>query len=207
VTSADDRLRHRVTALSSEVKPHRLAVNHRGAIRRVDPRGKHYLLRSVVWLSSLLVIPLGLLVGATAYVQLNISPSLPLGLYRLHPVARPLTRGTLVIVHVPGWSAHTRPFLKPVAAVAGEWVCRVGPALVSHGEDYGPVYEAWRGDPLPSAIAADTCATVPPGHVFLATAAPSSLDSRYYGPVAVGQIAATATPLGTWGTADAATYP
>src|SRR5215510_11160406 len=115
VTSADDRLRHRVTALSSEVKPHRLAGNHRGAIRRVDPRGKHYLLRSVVWLSSLLVIPLGLLVGATAYVQLNISPSLPLGLYRLHPVARPLTRGMLVIVHVPGWSARTVPFLKPVA--------------------------------------------------------------------------------------------
>jgi type IV secretory pathway protease TraF len=161
----------------------------------------------VVRLLGLVLVPLSLLAAGTSSIRLNISPSLPYGLYRMRSVASPLTRGTLVVVHVPGWSARTRPFLKPVAAVAGEWVCRVGPALVIHGEDYGPVYEAWRGDPLPSAIAADTCATVPPGHVFLATAAPSSLDSRYYGPVAVGQIAATATPLGTWGTADAATYP
>jgi type IV secretory pathway protease TraF len=154
-----------------------------------------------------LVIPLSLLTVSLAYVRLNISRSLPLGLYRLHPVACPLTRGTLVIVQVPGWSARTVPFLKPVAAVAGEWVCRVGPALVIHGEDYGPVYDAWRGEPLPSAIATDTCATVPPGHVFLATTAPSSLDSRYYGPIAMAQIAATATPLWTWGTADASPIP
>jgi type IV secretory pathway protease TraF len=158
-------------------------------------------------LMLLLMIPLSLLTVSFTSVRLNISRSLPLGLYRLHPVARPLTRGTPVIVHVPGWSARTVPFLKPVAAVAGEWVCRVGPMLVIDHRNYGPVHEAWRGDPLPSAIAADTCATVPPGHVFLATAAPPSLDSRYYGPVAVGQIAATATPLWTWGTADAATYP
>jgi type IV secretory pathway protease TraF len=155
----------------------------------------------------LLMIPLSLLVVSFSYVRLNISPSLPFGLYRLHPVARPLTRGLLVIVEVPGWSARTRPFLKPVAAVAGEWVCRVGQALVIDHRDYGPVYEAWRGNPLPSAIAADTCAAVPPGHVFLATTAPSSLDSRYYGPIAMEQISATATPLWTWGTADAAPIP
>jgi type IV secretory pathway protease TraF len=148
------------------------------------------------------MIPLSLMTVSLTYVRLNTSPSLPRGFYRLHPVARPLTRGLLVIVQVPGWSARTRPFLKPVAAVAGEWVCRVGDALVIHGEDYGPIYDAWRGNPLPSAIAVDTCVMVPPGYVFLATAAPSSLDSRYYGPVA--RIAAIATPLVTWGTADAA---
>jgi type IV secretory pathway protease TraF len=152
----------------------------------------------------LLMIPLSLLVVSFSYVRLNISPSLPFGLYRLHPVARPLTRGLLVIVQEPGWSASTRPFLKPVAAVAGEWVCRVRDTLVIHGENYGPIYDAWRGEPFPSAIAADTCVEVPPGHVFLATAAPSSLDSRYYGPAAVEPISAIATPLWTWGTADAA---
>lgn len=152
----------------------------------------------------LLLILLSLLTVSLAYIRLNTSPSLPRSLYRLHPIVRPLTRGILVIVHVPGWSASTQPFLKPVAAVAGELVCRVGQALVIDHRDYGPVYEAWRGDPLPSAIAADTCAIVPPGHVFLATAAPSSLDSRYYGPVAVEQISAIATRLLTWGTAYAA---
>jgi len=154
---------------------------------------------AVLWV----IIPLSLLAVSLTSVRLNISHSLPLGLYRVHPVARPLTRGLLVIVHVPGWSARTRPFLKPVAAVAGEWVCRVRDALVIHGEDYGPIYETWRGNPLPSAIAVDTCLVVPPGYVFLATDAPQSLDSRYYGPVAIRQISAIATPLLTWGTADA----
>ena len=97
---------------------------------------------------SHLVIPLSLLAVSLAAVRLNTSPSLPLGLYRLHPVARPLTRGTPVIVQVPGRSARTVPVLKPVAAVAGEWVCRAGQALVIHGEDSGPVDDAWCGEPL-----------------------------------------------------------
>jgi type IV secretory pathway protease TraF len=160
----------------------------------------------VVRLLWLLIVPLSLLAVGVSSVRLNISPSLPYGLYRMHAVASPLTRGMLVVVHIPGWSARVRPFLKPVAAVAGEWVCHVGQALVIDHRDYGPIYEAWRGDPLPSAIAADTCTMVPPGHVFLATAAPYSLDSRYYGPVAVARIAAIATPFWTWITAHAATH-
>src|SRR5215475_7384434 len=142
----------------------------------------------VVRLLWLLIVPLSLLAVGVSAVRLNVSSSLPYGLYRLHAVAPPLTRGRLVVVRVPGWSARTRPFLKPVAAVAGEWVCRVRDALVIHGEDYGPIYETWRGNPLPSAIAVDTCLVVPPGYVFLATDAPQSLDSRYYGPVAIRQI-------------------
>jgi type IV secretory pathway protease TraF len=155
----------------------------------------------------LLVIPLSVLTVSLAAVRLNTSPSLPYGFYRLHPVAHPLTRGTLVIVHVPGWGARTVPFLKPVAAVAGERVCRVGHMLVIRGQDYGPVYTAWRGTSLPSAVPADRCLVVPPGQLFLASAAPHSLDSRYYGPVAVAQVSAIATPWLTWGTAHAAAHP
>jgi type IV secretory pathway protease TraF len=152
-----------------------------------------------------LIVPLGVLAAAVAYVRLNLSPSLSYGLYRLHPVAHPLQPGMLVIVHVPGWSALAQPFLKPVAAVGGEWVCRTGHRLILHGEDYGPVYDAWRGKLLPSAVAEDRCAMVPPGHVFLASTAPQSLDSRYFGPIAISDVSALATPLLTWSTVDAAT--
>jgi type IV secretory pathway protease TraF len=154
-----------------------------------------------------LIIPLSLLTLSLAYVRLNISHSLPLGLYRLHPLERPLTHGVLVVVHVPGWSRTAVPFLKPVAAVAGEWVCRVGHTLIIRGQDYGPVHDTWRGVALPSAVAADTCVVVPPGHVFLATTVPHSLDSRYYGTVPMAQITATATPFLTWGRAHATTHP
>ena len=147
----------------------------------------------VVRLLRLVLVPLSLLAAGTSYVRLNISPSLPYGLYRMRSVASPLTRGMLVIVHVPGWSARTVPFLKPVAAVAGEWVCRVGPTLVIHGEDYGPVHARWRGQSLPWSVGSETCVMVPPGHVFLASRAPQSLDSRYFGPVAITQLSAVAT--------------
>jgi len=153
-----------------------------------------------------LIIPLSLLAVSLVYVRFNISNSLPLGFYRIYPLERPLTPGTLVVVNVPGWSARTMPFLKPVAAVGGEWVCRAGHQLIIHGEDYGPVFDSWRGEPLPSAVGEDRCALVPPGHVFLATMAPDSLDSRYFGPIALAQISATATPFLTWETADAATH-
>jgi type IV secretory pathway protease TraF len=148
-----------------------------------------------------------LLTFGCTWVRMNISPSLPYGLYRIHEVPTPLRRGMLVVVEVRGWSPSRMPFLKPVAAVAGEWVCRVGRALVIHGEDYGPVYDAWRGTSLPSAVPEDRCLVVPPGHVFLATPVPQSLDSRYYGPVAIDQITATATPLLTLGSAHASTHP
>jgi type IV secretory pathway protease TraF len=157
-------------------------------------------LAAVLWV----IIPLSLLAVSLTSVRFNISHSLPLGLYLLHSLARSMTPGTLVVVDVPQWSARTRPFLKQVAAVAGEWVCRVRDVLVIHGEDYDPVYDAWRGEPLPSAIAVDACVKVPPGHVFLATDAARTLNSQYYGPVAVAQIAAIATPVLTWGTVHAA---
>jgi type IV secretory pathway protease TraF len=109
----------------------------------------------------------------------------------------------LVVIQVPGWSAPHVPFLKPVAAVAGDRVCRADHRLLIAGADYGPVYDAWKGDRLPSSVDEGRCAVVPPGHVFLASPAPQSLDSRYFGPVAVDAITATATPLLVWRPADA----
>jgi type IV secretory pathway protease TraF len=160
----------------------------------------------MIRLLLLVLVPLGGLVLLFGYVRVNISPSLPYGLYRIHSmdaVTPPLTPGTLVVVSLPAW--RDMPLLKPVAAAAGDRVCRLGGRLVIEGMDYGSIFAEWNGQPLPTAIAPESCLVILPGEVFLATAAPQSLDSRYYGPVAVEQISAMATPLVTWGPVYAAT--
>ena len=157
-------------------------------------------------LGLLAVSFVGIILGGLAisfqWVRVNVSPSLPLGLYRIHSVQLPLTRGTLVIFLVPGWSDPTRPFLKLVAALEGERVCAVGQHLIIRDEDYGQVYDVLDGHSIPHL---EGCLVVPPGHVFLASKTDRSLDSRYYGPIAIGQISAIATPLLTWSPADATT--
>jgi type IV secretory pathway protease TraF len=64
---------------------------------------------------------------STRWVRLNLSPSLPYGVYRLMPVSVPLSRGTLVVLPVPesvqAWHPWWIPLLKPVAGVAGDVVC------------------------------------------------------------------------------------
>ena len=101
-------------------------------------------------------------VVSTRWVRLNVSPSVPYGLYRLAAVPTPLTPGTLVVLPVPdsmrAW--QTIPLLKPVAAVAGDTVCVEAERLQIAGVDFGPVYRAAQGHTLPTL---DGCATVPVG--------------------------------------------
>jgi type IV secretory pathway protease TraF len=87
----------------------------------------------VVRLLWLLINPLSRLAVRGSDVRLHSSPSLPSGRYRRPAVASPVMRGTVMIVHVPGWSARTRPFLKPGArrARADELLRAGGRALVA----------------------------------------------------------------------------
>jgi len=142
-----------------------------------------------------------LLVGSTHFVRLNLSPSVPLGLYTLHALPTPLTPGLLVVLPTPAlvrrwvsWPASA--LLKPVAAVAGEEVCVEDGTLVIRGWDYGPVYHEAGGTALPHLD--EGCQTVPEGMVFLASQASRSLDSRYFGPIRTKNITARAMPFFTW---------
>jgi len=136
-------------------------------------------------------------VVSTRWVRLNVSPSVPYGLYRLAAVPTPLTPGTLVVLPVPdsmrAW--QTIPLLKPVAAVAGDTVCVEAERLQIAGVDFGPVYRAAQGHTLPTL---DGCATVPVGAVFLASHAPRSLDGRYFGVTPLTTVTAQALPVLTW---------
>jgi conjugative transfer signal peptidase TraF len=153
-------------------------------------------IRSSVVLCGLLVVAM----VSTRWVRLNLSPSLPSGLYRLAAVHAPLTRGTLVVLPVPRslrpWHPAWVPLLKPVAGVAGDTVCHLDHTLYVNSVDFGPVYPEAHGKPLPQM--GTGCFVVPEAYIFLASPAPKSLDSRYCGLVAVASLTARAMPLLTW---------
>jgi conjugative transfer signal peptidase TraF len=138
-------------------------------------------------------------VVSTRWVRVNVSPSAPLGLYRLAAVAPPLARGTLVVLPVPPvvqrWHSAWLPLLKPIAALPGDLVCTSEAGLWIEGQAYGPVYPEAGGAPLPRLRG---CVRVPAGAVFLASPAPRSLDGRYFGLTPVADLTAWAIPLLTW---------
>ena len=138
-------------------------------------------------------------VVSTRWVRLNLSPSVPVGVYRLARLAPPLARGTLVVLPVPvavrPWRQGWAPLLKPVAAVAGDEVCVQEGALWVAGTSYGPVYAEADGKPLPHL---EGCQVVPEGAVLLASAVPKSLDGRYFGLTRIAEVTARAVLLWTW---------
>jgi type IV secretory pathway protease TraF len=138
-------------------------------------------------------------VVSTRWVRLNLSPSVPRGVYRLASISPPLARGTLVVLPVPAavrpWHSRWAPLLKPVAAVAGDEVCTWEAGLWVQGQWYGPVYQEAGGAPLPRLRG---CLRLEPGEVFLASQAPRSLDGRYFCPTPVAALTAQALPLLTW---------
>ena len=138
-------------------------------------------------------------VVSTRWVRLNLSPSVPVGVYRLARLTPPLARGTLVLLPLPvavrPWHRAGAPLLKPVAAVAGDEVCVQEGTLWVAGTSYGPVYAEADGKPLPHL---EGCQTVPEAQVLLASAAPRSLDGRYFGLTRMAELTARAVPLVTW---------
>jgi conjugative transfer signal peptidase TraF len=151
--------------------------------------------RSTLLLAGLLCLA----VGSTRGLRLNVSPSLPYGLYRLHAGPPTLTRGTLVLLPVPVSVQHVWPrwvpLLKPIAGVPGDAVELLDQELRINGVAFGPVLSHTHGQALPqirgSWIVAD-------GEVFVASAVPRSLDGRYFGCTPVRALTAVATPLLTW---------
>ena len=133
------------------------------------------------------------------WLRVNIEPSVPYGVYRLHAVSEPLTRGTLVLLPVPGnvqrWHSRWVPLLKPIAAVAGDVVCVDDDGLHIGTEAYGRVYTEAGGSRLPHITG---CLTVGEGEVFVASQGYRSLDSRYFGSVRVQDLTAWATPVLVW---------
>ena len=158
----------------------------------------------------------GILAISTARIggyRINLTPSEPLGLWRIVPLDRraavddlvficPLAtaemrearaRGYLRSGSCPGGVA---PLIKTVIAVAGQHV-EIGVSVSVDGQVISSSSLASRDGkgrplaPFPSGI-------VPPGYVFLHSSFPGSYDSRYFGPVPASGILGLAQEILTY---------
>lgn len=136
----------------------------------------------------------------------NVSASVPVGLYRIVPEPAQ-RRGELVALRpsptLARYMASRRYveagalLVKPIAAVAGQEVCRSGETVAIDDVTVATARIADRtGRPLPVWTG---CHRLRAGTVFLlAPSVPASFDGRYFGPVATNSIVGRAVPLWTW---------
>ena len=152
-------------------------------------------------------------VGAFAGLRLNLSPSEPLGLWRIVVLDRPVAVGDLIFICPPPGSVSAfglargyfrqgtcpggvAPLIKTVAAIAGasitvEAAVTIDGTLLPHsqlspkdGQDQ--VLAPWVGG------------TVPSGQLFLHSSFRGSYDSRYFGPVPEAGLLGLALPVLTF---------
>ncbi|CEF53693.1 S26 family signal peptidase [Acetobacter ghanensis] len=135
----------------------------------------------------------------------NASASTPLGLYDL-TAPNGLKAGDLVAVRPPkplvdfmvgrGYIGRNVPLLKPLAALPGQQVCRVGRTVTVDGvvlgeaqdrDRRGRVLPVWQG-----------CRRIAPDQIFLMNpSVHDSLDGRYFGSLPRNAVIGRATPLYT----------
>jgi conjugative transfer signal peptidase TraF len=135
----------------------------------------------------------------------NASASVPIGLYRVSATRKVMVRDLVVVRPPPALADFLAdghylprgvPILKPVAALAGDVVCRNGAHIVIDGravaealprDRRGRLLPRWQG-----------CVTLNADQVFLLNPdRPDSLDGRYFGPLALSTVVGRATPIWT----------
>jgi conjugative transfer signal peptidase TraF len=164
---------------------------------------------SMATLAAILVIVTALVGG----YRINLTPSEPLGLWRIVPLHRPAAIDDLVFICPPETAAMraarargylrsgscpggVAPLIKTVIAVAGQ-NAKIGANISVDGQLVPASSVAQRDGegrpltPFPSGI-------VPPGYVFLHSAFPGSYDSRYFGPVPISGILGLAQEVFTY---------
>jgi conjugative transfer signal peptidase TraF len=156
---------------------------------------------------AVLLFSLTIVAGASALARCftwNLSSSLPRGLYVLERECAP-TRGSVVFFSPPpsaarliaerGYLPSGASLLKVVVGLPGDFV-EVGEGGVSiNGRPLGPVISRDRsGRSLEPFV---LCGQLSVGEAFVATTAPGSFDSRYFGPVSLSTLV-VARPLWTY---------
>lgn len=142
----------------------------------------------------------------------NATASAPVGLYHVSPGATPAVGDMVLAKPDPAlgrWLASRHyvplgvPLIKPVAARAGQRLCRYGTHILLDGRMVAIARTADRAErPLPVWAG---CRAIGPHEILLLNAqVADSLDGRYFGPVREQQIIGTVHPLLTRAQPDAA---
>jgi conjugative transfer signal peptidase TraF len=165
-----------------------------GSLRdRASSGTAHRRLLAVTFALSAFVV-IGAAVGGSFFTW-NLSPSMPRGLYLLERGKAP-GRGSTVIFPVPdsvrpivlarGYLPERANLLKVVVALPGDGACVRADSLVINGSVVGPVLSRDSlGRPL---VRAHFCGELTEGAAFVATPAPFSFDSRYFGAVPLSTV-------------------
>jgi conjugative transfer signal peptidase TraF len=150
-------------------------------------------------------------VASTVGVRVNVTPSLPLGIYRItsdvqagfaefcpeEPYAKfAIERGYRSAGSCPDGAA---PFMKPIVAVPGDVVSVTAHGIAVDGnliENTRPQANDRKGRPLESWPFGEY--QVRKGSVWVASSySPWSYDSRYFGPISVGLLRSRLRPVWT----------
>ena len=111
-------------------------------------------------------------------------------------VALPVPPVVRTLVHERRYLPDGSLLIKPVAAVAGDYVCARRGVLFINGEPFGTILSRdSEGRELP---AYRGCGPLAEGQVFLASHHAQSFDSRTFGPVDVRALQGTVIPLWTY---------
>lgn len=152
-------------------------------------------------------------IGFIGGIRLNLTPSEPLGIWRIEPLSRAPLVGDLVFVCPPPtpqfedarrrgylrWGSCIggfAPLIKTVAALARQRV-EIGDQVVIDGRPIEASSVRTR-DGKGRVLVPYAGGIVPPGYLFLHSSFESSYDSRYFGPVPGSGILGLARPVFTF---------
>ncbi len=149
-------------------------------------------------------------IGFIAGLRVNLTPSYPLGLWRIVPLAQDVAVGDRIFICPPpnsafelarerGYLGHglcpgwLSPLIKTVVAISGQHVVvdcdiAVDGARLAHSS-------VRAADGQGRALTPAASGTVPTGQLFLLSEFAGSYDSRYFGPIPTAGVLGLAHPL------------
>jgi conjugative transfer signal peptidase TraF len=167
--------------------------------------------RPIIVVAASLVL-LGALagVGFLSGLRINLTPSYPLGLWRIERLGRDVAVGDRIFICpppvpafelarkrgylgrglCPGWFS---PLIKTVVAVGGQRVVVDGSITIDGASFAHSSVRSVDGEGR--ALAPATSAVVPDGQLFLFSEFEGSYDSRYFGPIPAAGVLGLARPL------------